>query len=181
MPGKNVTLNSQQETEVRTALLNEPAENIGRADFSITAGAIVPRHVRLRPLPERIVEIVPQYRGYDFMVVQQEIIIIDPRTRRIVTVLGREGRSAVNAPRGRLHLTGEQRKLVRRDLRSGGSPVNMEEIRVGERVPESISLLDVPPDITAEIPALRQYDYFVTDEDVVLVAPDTREIVEIIR
>jgi Protein of unknown function (DUF1236) len=140
----------------------------------------VPRHVPIRPLPERTVEIVPQYRGYDFVVVQQEIIIIEPRTRRIMTVLHREGRSAVNAPRERLHLTGEQRKFVRRDLVSEGSPVNM-EVRLGERVPENVTLTDVPSGITAEVPALRQYSYFVTDVDVVLVEPDTREIVEIIR
>lgn len=180
-PGKTVTLNSQQETEVRTALVNEPAENVGRVDFAITAGTIVPSHVSIRPLPERIVDIVPQYRGYDYAVVQQDVIIIEPQTRRIVTVLHREGRSAVNAPRGRLHLTGEQRKLVRRDLRSGGSPASMEEVRLGERVPENITIMDVPSDIIAEVPELRQYDYFVTDEDVVLVEPDTREIVEIIR
>jgi hypothetical protein len=179
-PGKTVTLNSQQETKVRTALVNEPVENIGRVDFSIAAGTIVPGHVTIRPLPKRIVEIVPQYRGYDFAVVQQDIIIIEPRTRRIVTVLHREGRSAVNAPRGRLYLTGEQRKFVRRDLVSEGSPVNM-EVRLGERVPENVTLTVVPSDIIAEVPALRQYSYFVTDEDVVLVEPDTREIVEIIR
>jgi hypothetical protein len=179
-PGKTVTLNSRQETEVRSALFNEPAENIGRVDFTVAAGTIVPKHVAIRPLPERIAEIVPEYRGYDFAVVRQEIVIIEPRTRRIVTVLHREGRSAVNAPRGRLHLTSEQRQLVRRDLGSEGSPVNT-EVRLGERVPENVSLLDMPPSIVSEVPALQSYGYFVTDEDVVLVAPDTREIVEIIR
>ena len=39
------------------------------------------------PLPVEIVEIVPQYRGFYYIVVEDEIIIIAPTTREIVTVI----------------------------------------------------------------------------------------------
>ena len=83
MSGKTVTLNSHQQTEIRSALVNEPVENIDRVDFSVRTGTIVPEHVSIRPLPDRIVEIVPQYRGYDFAMVRHDIVIIEPQTRRI--------------------------------------------------------------------------------------------------
>jgi Protein of unknown function (DUF1236) len=75
-------------------LRSEPVQRIDRVNFALTAGTIVPAYVTLNPLPARIVEIVPQYRGYDFVMVRDEIVIIEPQTRPITTVLRGEGRSA---------------------------------------------------------------------------------------
>jgi hypothetical protein len=38
-------------------------------------------------LPVEIVTIVPAYRGYKYILVEEEIVIIDPRTLRIVAVI----------------------------------------------------------------------------------------------
>jgi uncharacterized protein DUF1236 len=100
---------------------SEPVEKLDRVDFSLSTGTVVPSYAPIRPLPERIVEIVPQYRGYDFVMVRDEIVIIEPRTRAIVTILQGEGRSAVNSPHGRLRLTSEQQQVIRRDLAREGS------------------------------------------------------------
>lgn len=91
-----------------------------------------------------------------------------------------EGRAAVNAPRGRSHLTGEQLQLIRRDLTPEGSAIHT-EVQVGESVPEDISIFAMPSWVVDDIPSLRPYSYYMTDEDIVLVEPDTREVIEIIR
>ena len=41
--------------------------------------------------------------------------------------------------------------------------------------------MDMPDTVASEVPMIRPYSYFETDEDVVVVDPGTREIVEIIR
>jgi hypothetical protein len=43
--------------------------------------------VHFAPLPPTLVEINPGWRSYVYFVVQEEIIIIDPRSRRIIAVL----------------------------------------------------------------------------------------------
>ena len=48
---------------------------------------MVPRHIKLVTLPSEVVEIVPQFRGYRFIIVRDEIVIIDPNTLRIVAVI----------------------------------------------------------------------------------------------
>jgi Protein of unknown function (DUF1236) len=48
---------------------------------------VVPRTVRIFDLPPDIVTIVPAYRGYKYVIVEEEILIIDPRTLRIIAVL----------------------------------------------------------------------------------------------
>jgi hypothetical protein len=43
--------------------------------------------VRFHPLPEEIVNIYPDWRGYEFILVHDQIVVIDPRTFEIVAVL----------------------------------------------------------------------------------------------
>lgn len=64
----------------------EPAPNI---NFSVNVGGQVPKEVRLHRLPPRIVEIVPEYEGYEYFVLADgRIVIVDASTLEIVTILG---------------------------------------------------------------------------------------------
>jgi len=45
---------------------------------SQAVGTVVPRDVRFQPLPPDVVEVMPQYRGYNFFVVRNDIAIVDP-------------------------------------------------------------------------------------------------------
>lgn len=186
--GRSATAGSgNEQTSAKSIKLNERqprcaapcAASPSSIDFSLSTGTVVTSYAPIRPLPERIVEIVPQYRGYDFVMVRDEIVIIEPRTRRIVTILQGEGRSAVYAPRGRLRLTSEQQQVIRRDLAREGSAIHT-QVRLGDRVPADFSLLPMPATVLSDVPIVGPYLYFVTDDDVVLVAPDTREVVELI-
>jgi hypothetical protein len=56
-------------------------------DFNITVGTTVPRTVELAPLPPRIIEVVPAYRGYRYVVVGDSLIIVDPSTFEIVAIV----------------------------------------------------------------------------------------------
>ena len=60
---------------------------LNSVNFSLSVGTAVPRDVRLQPLPTEVVEVVPQYRGYDYVVYNDEIIIIEPSTREIVYII----------------------------------------------------------------------------------------------
>jgi hypothetical protein len=51
-----------------------------------------------QPLPAEVVEILPQYRGYNFFAVRDDIMIVEPSTYKIVDVLPRTGRSTAAAP-----------------------------------------------------------------------------------
>jgi hypothetical protein len=48
---------------------------------------VVPRTVRVAPLPVTIVEIEPEWRGYMYFVSGDEIIVVEPGSLRIVAVL----------------------------------------------------------------------------------------------
>jgi uncharacterized protein DUF1236 len=67
---------------------NEHVSPVNNVDFAISVGTRVPRErVSLRPLPSEVVTIYPEWRGYEFFLVRDQIIVVDPRTAEIVAVL----------------------------------------------------------------------------------------------
>ena len=65
----------------------EKTERLTNVPFSTTVGEIVPGTVHLYSLPVSILEYAPQYRDYEYILVGDEILIVDPRTLRIVAVI----------------------------------------------------------------------------------------------
>jgi hypothetical protein len=85
----DVTVTNEQRTQIRQRLGANTSARIDRnqVNFSLSVGVTVPRTVRVFDLPPEIVTIVPAYRGYKYVIVEDEILIIDPRTLRIVAVI----------------------------------------------------------------------------------------------
>jgi uncharacterized protein DUF1236 len=86
--GGSVQLSQDQRSQIKTIVGRGNAPRFsGNVDFDIRVGSRVPRSVHFVALPEDIVRIVPQYRGYDYVLVRDEILIIDPSTLEIVAVI----------------------------------------------------------------------------------------------
>jgi hypothetical protein len=80
-------LSAEHHAKVWEAVRGEKAARFSGARFSITVGEAVPQTVHLNRLPARVIEFAPQYRGYEYVLVGDEILIVDPRTHRIVAVI----------------------------------------------------------------------------------------------
>jgi hypothetical protein len=86
--GANAKLSTEQRTKITTVIRNQHVESVNNVNFSISVGTRVPREgVRFYPLPTEVVTIYPEWRGYQFILVHNEIIVIDPNTYEIVAVL----------------------------------------------------------------------------------------------
>ena len=80
-------LSSEQRTTIRAVIKQqnvEPAKNI---NFAISIGTQVPRTVNFYPVPFELVQIYPGWRGYDFFLVGDQIIVANPRTLGTLAVL----------------------------------------------------------------------------------------------
>lgn len=84
---RSANISSEQRTKITTTLRGGPAKRLDHVDFAIRVGASVPRSYEYYPLPAEIVEIVPEYRGYDYILVGDQILIIDPGSGEIVYVI----------------------------------------------------------------------------------------------
>jgi hypothetical protein len=87
MTSKSVSLTTEQKTTIRKTVLTSSAPRVTNVNFEIKVGVVVPRTVRVAPLPATIIEIEPEWRGYMYFVSGDEIIIVNPRTLAIVAVL----------------------------------------------------------------------------------------------
>jgi hypothetical protein len=80
-------LSTEQRTKITTVIKEQKVQPVTNVNFSISVGTRVPRDVRFHPLPAEIVTVYPDWRGYDFILVNNQIIVINPRTYEIVAVL----------------------------------------------------------------------------------------------
>jgi hypothetical protein len=182
----SVNINDQQRTRVAQAISRLNVQPVTNVNFSLSVGTAVPRDVRLQTLPADVVEVVPQYRGYSFFVVRDEIVIVEPSTYKIVTVLPRSGGNAAAAPapsRSKVAFTDRDREVVRKHVhakterQTTGSTAKV-VIRRGERLPESVEVEEFPETVYREAPALRDYRYIYRDNRTYVVEPTERTVIE---
>jgi uncharacterized protein DUF1236 len=91
---------------MRTRELAPPERNL---NISISAGTEIPDRVRVHRLPPEIVSIEPEYRDYDYFTTDDEIVIVEPRSHRIVSAIPKD------VSRARAEVRGGQSS----ELRSG--------------------------------------------------------------
>jgi hypothetical protein len=88
--GATAQLTTEQRTQVRQTVLqsgNVPRVSRSDVDINISVGTVVPRTVRLVTVPQKIVEIRPAWRGFRYFVVDDEIVIVEPGSLKIVAVI----------------------------------------------------------------------------------------------
>jgi Protein of unknown function (DUF1236) len=85
----NVQLNDAQRTRIRQTVIDaRGAPRIDHVDFNVAVGTVVPRTgVRFIPVTPALAQIEPAWRGYDYFIYEQELVLIDPATMTIVAVV----------------------------------------------------------------------------------------------
>jgi hypothetical protein len=202
----SVRMSDEQRTRVSTRFSQSidrmNVRPLSRSQVSVSIGATIPRSVRAYTVPQDIVAIYPQFRGHRFVVVDDEIVILEPGSQRIVSVLPMGGersfarstsRETTGAPSrettgsasagSRLRLSSQDREVIR--------TVVMREpaCRLEQRVdfflfiplPRTVEVCELPPQVVSEAPELRGYRYVVRGDEIGLVDPDENRIVEVIR
>ncbi len=85
--GAGAKLSTEQRTKITTVIREQRVQPETHVNFSISVGTRVPREVRFHPLPREIVTIYPEWRDYEYILVNDKIVVINPRTMEIVDVI----------------------------------------------------------------------------------------------
>ena len=104
---------------VSRARLAQPERNL---NISIRVGETIPPRVRLHRLPPEIVSIEPEYRDYEYFATDDEVVIVEPRSHRIVSQVPRDP-SRARAQMG--GSAGQSQSMAA----TGASPVNCQIMR----------------------------------------------------
>ena len=85
--GAGAKLSTEQRTQITTVIRDQHVQPLNNVNFSVSVGTRVPREVRFHPLPREVVTVYPEWRGYEFVLVNNQIVVVDPRTYEIVAIL----------------------------------------------------------------------------------------------
>jgi hypothetical protein len=79
-------LTTEQRTKITTVFKQHRVEST-HLNVSVSVGTRIPASVHLYPLPAEVITIYPDWRGYEYILVGDEIVVINPRTHEIVAVI----------------------------------------------------------------------------------------------
>jgi Protein of unknown function (DUF1236) len=86
--GAGGKLSTEQRTKITTVIKEQHVQPVTNVNFSISVGTRVPRSgITFHPLPTEIVSVYPEWRGYEYILVRDQILVINPRTLEIVDVI----------------------------------------------------------------------------------------------
>ena len=85
--GAGTKLSTEQRTKITTVIRQQNVAPVTHVDFDIRPGVRVTRGVKFYPLPSEVVSVYPEWRGYEYILVKDQIVVVDPRTLEIVDVI----------------------------------------------------------------------------------------------
>jgi hypothetical protein len=85
--GAGAKLSTEQRTQITSVIKEQRVQPVTNVNFSVSVGTRVPRDVTFHTLPPRVVTIYPEWRSYKYILVKEQIVIVDPDTYEIVAVL----------------------------------------------------------------------------------------------
>jgi hypothetical protein len=175
----SVTANDDQRRQIAERLHRERSASNENINIRVNVGERLPPRVRPRPLPPEIVQIAPQYHDYEYTVINDEIAIVDPRSREVVDIIDDTGAAGgrMASRRDRVVITREQRdqlkQVARRTVGSASSSGSVSDS-------SCLQLQPMPEELARNNPELSQYRYLAIGDEVVLVDPRQQKIVQMI-
>ena len=155
---------------------------VTKARFAHRVGHRIPRNVRLFAIPAGIISFFPYYRDYRYVVVDDEICIVDPRTYEIVDVIDQEYYGGGSKPEvAGFFLTEDQIALVRDSIPRDFPQADVRlRLALGAELPHDVELYEFPTLLLDRIPKLRDYRFLVVEDQIVIVDPRERSIALVI-
>ena len=140
-----MNLTAQQRTQIQqTVLASSNVPRVNNVNFAVSVGTVVPTSVRVLDVAPALIEINPQWRGHQYFVVTDDIIIVD-RSRKIVAVVpvGSSGGGGAQLGGGgpgpgALNLTEEQIRQVQIVLNQKGFNIGQPDGRLGPRTTQAL-------------------------------------------
>ena len=124
----SLKLTSMQEETAWNDISKEATKQTAPSGFTASVGAVVPSGITLRPVSSTLAGQVPTLKAYEYALLQDKLLIVNPTDKKIVDVINHKTRSSLvesDAPAGQAFA---RRRLVVGDaaraltLRRGNQP-----------------------------------------------------------
>jgi hypothetical protein len=85
--GPALELNAAQKQTIYESVSATQKNNPAPPGFRATVGARVPNAIALQPIPATIVALIPATAGDKVAMVEKEVVLVDPNSKRVVAVV----------------------------------------------------------------------------------------------
>jgi Protein of unknown function (DUF1236) len=82
---------AQKQTIHQSVLNRQDKKSTAPDTFRAAVGANVPDTVKLEPMPKTIVELIPQTKDFEYGLVSNQVLIVEPQSRRVVEIIVEAG------------------------------------------------------------------------------------------
>jgi hypothetical protein len=173
-------LSAEQRTRLRSSFgfnRDRDRDRISKVRFTKRIGHRIPRHVVLYPVPAAVFAVFPYYRDYSYVILDDDICIIDPVTYEIVDVIEDVPYETSPRPQMALSLSDTERTLVLGSIPSDFPDTGLRlRLALGGEIPDDLELHRFARVVVDEVPKLRDFRFIVAQDQVVIVEPASREI-----
>jgi hypothetical protein len=83
----DLKLNPDQKHTIYLSISNQKQKETAPLDFRAAVGATVPPSVDLQPLPKTIVDLIPQMKDYQYAMVANQVLLVEPKSKQVVDVI----------------------------------------------------------------------------------------------
>jgi hypothetical protein len=140
-----VNLTAQQRTQIQqTVLASSNVPRVNNVNFALGVGTVVPTSVHVIDVAPALIEINPQWRGHQYFVVRDDIIIVD-RSRKIVAVVpvgssggGAQLHGGAGPGAAALNLTPDQIREIQIVLNEKGFNIGQPDGKLGARTTQAL-------------------------------------------
>ena len=176
---------NEQRKGVRERIFRERGiDRITKKDFRerVAVGTHIERrhHRHLHRLTPAILAFAPIYAGYSYLVVDDDICIVDPATYYVVDVIPSTVEFAGGSSRPQLVLSAEDMRFIYASVPKD-RPVDVRiRLALGAEIPGRVDLERFPGGVIDRVPQVEGYRYIVVEDDVVIVDPNDRAVALVI-
>jgi len=86
---EHLNLTTAQQKEIWQGVSQQAAKETAPPAFKATLGEATPSIIKLQPFPSKVVHEVPAVKSYDYAMLQNQVLIVDPSSRKIVDIVNR--------------------------------------------------------------------------------------------
>jgi hypothetical protein len=88
--GPALELSAAQKQTIYQSVSSTQKNNPAPPGFRATIGAQVPDAIELQPVSKTLASLIPETADHEVAMVEKQVVLVDPKTKRVVTVVAAE-------------------------------------------------------------------------------------------
>ena len=83
----DLKLTTEQRQTIYSSISSQKQKETAPPTFQAAIGAVVPSSIETQPLPKTIVELMPPLKDYEYAMVANQVLLVDPKTKQVVEII----------------------------------------------------------------------------------------------